>query len=153
MKRPHFRFEDIEIWQLPKELSVHFHKVADKLEQCKLYRYAEQLRATGLSVPNNIAEGSGSLHAKKFQQFLNIAKGSISKLDTQLELAYRLKYMNKKNRYGVHSAFCVYASYQVVCCVICRKGVGYVDFMSMFDGNNIVLQSDSSAFADAVCLH
>jgi len=53
MKRPHFRFEDLDIWQLGKELSVLFHKVADNLEQRKLYRYAEQIRAAGLSVPNN----------------------------------------------------------------------------------------------------
>jgi four helix bundle protein len=77
MKRPHFRFEDLEIWQLGKELSVHFHKVADNLEQRKLYRYAEQIRAAGLSVPNNIAEGSGSPHSKEFQQFLNIARRSV----------------------------------------------------------------------------
>ena len=67
VKRPHFRFEDLEIWQLGKELSVRFHKVADNLEQRKLYRYAEQIRAAGLSVPNNIAEGSGSLHPKEFR--------------------------------------------------------------------------------------
>ncbi len=77
MKRPHFRFEDLEIWQIAKEMSVRFHMVADDLEQRKLYRYAEQIRAAGLSVPNNIAEGSGSLHPKEFQQFLNIARRSV----------------------------------------------------------------------------
>ena len=51
--------------------------MADGLEQRKLYRYAEQIRAAGLSVPNHIAEGSGSLHAKAFQQFLNIARRSV----------------------------------------------------------------------------
>ena len=71
------RIEDLDIWQLAKDLSVRFHKVADNLEQRKLYRYAEQIRAAGLSVPNNIAEGSGSVHSKEFQQFLNIARRSI----------------------------------------------------------------------------
>jgi len=51
--RPHFRFEDLEIWHLEKELAVVFHQVADKLEQRKYYRYAEQLRAAGLSLTNN----------------------------------------------------------------------------------------------------
>ncbi len=77
MERPHFRFEDLEIWQLAKELAMRFHKVAASLEEQRLYRYAEQTRAAGLSVPNNIAEGSGSLHPKEFQQFLNIARRSI----------------------------------------------------------------------------
>ena len=73
----HFRFEDLEIWQLSKNLAVRFHQVADRLEKKKLYRYAEQLRAAGLSVSNNIAEGSGSIHQKEFNQFLNIARRSL----------------------------------------------------------------------------
>jgi four helix bundle protein len=75
--RPHFRFEDLEIWQLAKELAVVFNQVAEKLEQRKLYRYAEQLRAAGLSLSNNIAEGAGSIHDKEFNQFLNIARRSL----------------------------------------------------------------------------
>lgn len=73
----HFRFQDLEIWQLAKKLAVKFHKVADRLEKRKLYRYAEQLRAAGLSVSNNIAEGSGSIHPKEFEQYLNIARRSL----------------------------------------------------------------------------
>lgn len=72
----HFRFEDLEIWRLACDLAVECHKVADRLEQAKLYRYAEQLRAAGLSVSNNIAEGSGSLLNREFGQFLNIARRS-----------------------------------------------------------------------------
>src|SRR5881227_1350177 len=75
-RRPHWRFEDLEIWQLARDLAVKFHRVAAKLEERKLYRYAEQLRSAGLSMPNNIAEGSGSLHAGEFKQFLNIARRS-----------------------------------------------------------------------------
>ena len=75
--RPHFRFEDLEIWELARELAVRFHRLADKLETRKLYRYAEQLRAAGLSMPNNIAEGAGSIHPAEFKQFLNIARRSL----------------------------------------------------------------------------
>ena len=52
--RPHFRFEDLEIWQLAAKLAVHFHKFAGNLDRRKLFRFAEQLRAAGLSVSNNI---------------------------------------------------------------------------------------------------
>lgn len=51
--RPHFRFEDLEIWHLAKDLAISLHQVADKLEQRKYYRYAEQLRGAGLSLTNN----------------------------------------------------------------------------------------------------
>ena len=75
--RPHFRFEDLEIWQLSRNLAVKLHKLANELDKKRLYRYAEQLRAAGLSLTNNIAEGSGSTHAKEFQQFLNISRRSL----------------------------------------------------------------------------
>jgi four helix bundle protein len=73
---PHFRFEDLEIWQLARDLAVKFHALAEKLERQKFYRYAEQTRGAGLSMPNNIAEGSGSLHSAEFKQFLNISRRS-----------------------------------------------------------------------------
>jgi four helix bundle protein len=75
--RPHFRFEDLEIWQLARSLAVKLHKLAEDLDKRRLYRYAEQLRAAGLSLTNNIAEGSGSTHFREFQQFLNIARRSL----------------------------------------------------------------------------
>ena len=75
--RPHWRFEDLEIWQLSRDLAVKFHKVAERLEDRHLYRYAEQLRAAGLSPSNNISEGSGSSSKREFLQFLNIARRSL----------------------------------------------------------------------------
>jgi four helix bundle protein len=76
-KRPHWRFEDLEIWQLAAELAVKFHGLADQLDERRLYRYADQLRGAGLSLSNNIAEGSGSTHKQEFIQFLNIARRSL----------------------------------------------------------------------------
>src|SRR5436190_4684154 len=76
-QRPHWRFEDLEIWRLARDLAGKFHQVADRLESRRLFRYAEQLRAAGLSLSNNIAEGSGSTHDREFSQFLNIARRSL----------------------------------------------------------------------------
>jgi four helix bundle protein len=76
-QRPHWRFEDLQIWNNACELAVDFHRIADGLDRRRLYRYAEQLRAAGLSLPNNIAEGSGSIHKQEFVQFLNIARRSL----------------------------------------------------------------------------
>ena len=75
--RPHWRFEDLEIWKASRDLAVQFHRIAQKLDARKFYRYAEQLRAAGLSLSTNIAEGSGSGHKQEFIQFLNIARRSL----------------------------------------------------------------------------
>ena len=88
--RPHFRFEDLEIWQLARDLAVKLHKLADELDKRRLYRYAEQLRAAGLSLTNNIAEGSGSVHSREFQQYLNIARRSLFEDASMLMVFERL---------------------------------------------------------------
>ncbi len=75
--RPHWRFEDLEIWKKAVDLAVKFHRIAERLDKRRLYRYAEQLRAAGLSISNNIAEGSGSVHKQEFIQFLNITRRSL----------------------------------------------------------------------------
>ena len=61
-RRPPWRFEDLEIWKKALDLAVKFHLIAERLDKRRFYRYAEQLRAAGLSISNNIAEGSGSVH-------------------------------------------------------------------------------------------
>src|SRR5205814_4135672 len=62
---------------LARNLAIKFHRVAERLEQRRLFRYAEQLRGAGLSLTNNIAEGSGSSHKREFMQFLNISRRSL----------------------------------------------------------------------------
>lgn len=71
-----FRFENLDIWQKSVVLSRKLFRLADELEKQKLFRFADQLRGSGLSMPNNIAEGSGSTSKKEFVQFLNIARRS-----------------------------------------------------------------------------
>jgi four helix bundle protein len=73
---PKFRFMDLEIWQDAIDLAAKLFDVAGYLESKKLYRFAEQLRGSGLSMSNNIAEGSGSNSKREFSNFLNIARRS-----------------------------------------------------------------------------
>src|SRR6266567_151169 len=95
--RPHFRFEDLEIWQLAKSLAGKFHKLAELLDQRRLYRYAEQLRAAGLSLTNNIAEGSGSIHTQEFKQYLNIARRSLFEDSSMLLVFESLELLSPEN--------------------------------------------------------
>src|SRR5919106_1950668 len=74
--RPKFRFMDLEIWQEAVDIADRLFDLAEKLERKKLYKFAEQLRGSGLSMSNNIAEGSGSNSKREFLSFLNIARRS-----------------------------------------------------------------------------
>ena len=71
-----FRFQDLKIWQLAIEIADELFDIADGLEDKRLYRFADQLRGAGMSMSNNIAEGSGSDSKKEFKQFLNMARRS-----------------------------------------------------------------------------
>ena len=75
-QRPKFRFMDLEIWQDAIQIAEKLFDLADHLEEKRLYRFAEQLRGSGLSMSNNIAEGSGSNSKREFVNFLNIARRS-----------------------------------------------------------------------------
>jgi len=72
-----FRFQDLDIWKNSIEISEQIFDISDTLERQHLYRWAEQLRAAGLSVSNNIAEGSGSFSKKEFIQYLNFSRRSV----------------------------------------------------------------------------
>lgn len=54
------------------EIADRLFDIADDLDGKRLYRFAEQLRGAGMSMSNNISEGSGSSSEKEFIQFLNI---------------------------------------------------------------------------------
>ena len=71
-----FRFQDLKIWQLALEIANELFDIGDDLEKKRLHRFAEQLRGAGMSMSNNIAEGSGSSSKKEFKQFLNVARRS-----------------------------------------------------------------------------
>ena len=71
-----FRFQDLKIWQLAIEIADELFDIADVLDQRGFHRFAEQIRGAGMSMSNNIAEGSGSSSKKEFKQFLNIARRS-----------------------------------------------------------------------------
>src|SRR5712672_810826 len=76
MNDKQFRFQDLEIWKRAAMFSPQLFQLADHLEERRLFRFAEQLRAATLSITNNIAEGSGSVSDIDFANFLNTSRRS-----------------------------------------------------------------------------
>lgn len=91
-----FRFEDLDIWKISIEIGDSLFDIADAIELRKLYRFAEQLRGAGMSISNNIAEGSGSASKKEFYQFLNYAKRSCYECANILILLQRRNYVSEE---------------------------------------------------------
>jgi four helix bundle protein len=84
-----FRFEDLEVWKMAIDVSDKLFDIADQLDKKHLYRFAEQLRGSGLSISNNIAEGSGSNSKKDFNNFLNISRRSVYESANILFVLYK----------------------------------------------------------------
>lgn len=89
-----FRFQDLKIWQLSIEIADELFDIADQLEERKLFRFAEQLRGSGLSMSNNISEGSGSVSKKEFSNYLNIARRSVFENANILIVIHRRRLIN-----------------------------------------------------------
>ncbi|MCB0667436.1 MAG: four helix bundle protein [Saprospiraceae bacterium] len=68
-----FRFEDLEIWKEAIDICIIFDQIASALEEKKRFRYADQLRGVGMSVPNNIAESTGTQMRGEQIQLLRFA--------------------------------------------------------------------------------
>jgi four helix bundle protein len=92
-----FRFQDLRIWQLAIEIADELFDLADALDQKRLHRFAEQLRGAGMSMSNNIAEGSGSSSNKEFKQFLNIARRSTFENANVLILLQKRRLISKES--------------------------------------------------------
>ena len=91
-----FRFQDLEIWKDAIEIADKLFDIADMLEDNKLFRFAEQLRGAGMSMSNNIAEGSGSVSTPEFRNFLNIVRRSTFDNANILILLHRRKLVSQE---------------------------------------------------------
>lgn len=81
------RFEDLEIWQLARNLYRKMSLVADKLNKNKDFRFAEQVRSAAGSIMDNIAEGFERNSRLEFLNSLSISKGECGENKSQI---YRL---------------------------------------------------------------
>jgi four helix bundle protein len=97
-----FRFEKIEIWKDSLNISDNLFDIADKADEKRLFKFAEQLRAATMSISNNIAEGSGSFSDKEFASFLNISRRSVFECANILYIFQRRKIINDDERKSLY---------------------------------------------------
>lgn len=83
-------YKDLIVWQKAIELVVEIYKITENFPKEEIYSLTSQMRRCAISVPSNIAEGSGRGTRRDYAQFLRIALGSCNELSTQIEIAKRL---------------------------------------------------------------
>ena len=91
MNKPH---KKLNVWTDAVDLAQQIYKVTKDFRE-RTVRTDKQVRRAAVSIPSNIAEGAARQTKKEFLNFLHIAKGSLSELDTQLEIVRRLEYLDQ----------------------------------------------------------
>ena len=91
MDRAH---KKLNVWKMSIDLAKEIYDITGKYPREERYGIINQMRRAATSVPANIAEGAARRSKKEFAQFLSIAGGSLSELDTYLELSLVLNYLN-----------------------------------------------------------
>ena len=81
-------------WQKSKALALDIYRCTREFPKDELYGLTSQMRRAAISVPSNIAEGSGRHSRKEFLQFLYHARGSLLELENQVEIARDLEYLD-----------------------------------------------------------
>lgn len=89
------RFEDLEVWQISRELSIEIYRVTQEGQFFKDFGLRDQIRRAAVSVMSNIAEGFDRYSRAEFKQFLSIARGSASEVRSQIHLALALGYISQ----------------------------------------------------------
>lgn len=75
------------------ELVRQIYTATARFPHDERYGLTQQMRRAAVSIPSNVAEGAARQTKKEFANFLHTAQGSLSELDTQLELAVALGYL------------------------------------------------------------
>lgn len=99
------RFEDLEIWQLSRQLSKEICAIADRDIFRTDYRLKNQIKGASGSVMDNIAEGFEREGNAEFKQALYISKGSAGETRSQLYRAFDQNFINEEELNNLKSRY------------------------------------------------
>ncbi|MET4082325.1 four helix bundle protein [Pedobacter sp. UYP30] len=89
------KYTDLEVWKKARAFTSFIYKISSSFPREEIYGLISQIRRCAVSVPSNIAEGSGRRHAKETIQFLAIARGSLYELETQIYVSYDIGFISE----------------------------------------------------------
>lgn len=86
-------YRELRVWQHSMDLVETVYLITRKFPKHEIYGLSQQIQRAIVSVPSNIAEGHTREHLKEYLHHLSIAQASLAEVETQLEIAGRLKYL------------------------------------------------------------
>lgn len=92
----------MDVWKRSMDLLETIYKVSTQFPKEEIYGLTSQIRRSAVSVPSNIAEGAARKSDKEFIQFISIAMGSLSEVETQYQLSVRLGFIEESKTVTIH---------------------------------------------------
>jgi four helix bundle protein len=89
---------DLDVWKTSMDFVIELYRITETFPNTEKFGIIAQIRRAGVSICSNIAEGAGRFHPKEYVQFLFISQGSVSEVETQLEIALRLGFLKSTER-------------------------------------------------------
>ena len=87
-------FKELIVWQKSINLVTEIYRITEKFPSNEIYGLTSQLRRASVSVPSNIAEGNTRRSKADYLQFLRIARGSCSEIETQIIISKNLRFID-----------------------------------------------------------
>jgi four helix bundle protein len=90
-------FRDLRVWQAGMDLVEQIYCLTQSFPAQECYGLTSQMRRAAVSIPSNIAEGHTREHSKEYLHHLSMSQASLAELQTQLEIAGRLRYLSPQD--------------------------------------------------------
>jgi four helix bundle protein len=86
-------FRELQVWQRGMDVVEAVYRLSGEFPKAEVYGLTSQVRRAAVSVPSNIAEGHTRESTNEYLRHLSIAQASLAEVETQLELAARLRFV------------------------------------------------------------
>jgi four helix bundle protein len=96
-------YTKLKVWELADKLAIMVYQLTKSFPKSEIFGLTSQMRRSAISVPANIAEGSGRKYQKELLQFLYISSSSLKELSYYIHISKILSYFNKEDYEKVYS--------------------------------------------------
>ena len=92
-----YEYKNLDAYKESKNLVILVYALIKKFPREEQYALCDQLRRAVISVPSNIAEGSGRTSSKDQAHFFEMAFGSLMEVNCQIDIAHDLGYVTNED--------------------------------------------------------
>lgn len=96
-------YRNLIVWQKSVAMVTLVYKLLKKFPDDEKYGLISQIKRSSVSIPSNVAEGYGRNYTKEYARFLQIARGSLFEMQTQLQISINLEFIRENDLHEIKS--------------------------------------------------